>query len=140
MNNFTVSFKLFEWLHSHNRFSYRNIITVSNTQVFHGFDSAAPQGLYIFVHSFTFTTSVPFSNALIPYWFFMHIRSKHTSFTTKLRFIFRTQSNIYDEAFCKKNKWVFNHFHKKLHLRCTTWFWIRLWNSLLHIAYWNFYF
>ena len=45
------------------------------------------------------------------------------------RGVFRTQSNIYDGAFCK-NSWRFsavNYFHKNLHLRYSTGLSIRVW-------------
>ena len=35
-------------------------------------------------------------------------------------------ANFLDGAYCKNN-----YFLNKLHLRCSTWFWIRLWNILL---------
>ena len=47
------------------------------------------------------------------------------------RDVFRTQSNSLDWVFCGNNSrwlWAINYFCKKLHLRCLTGFWIRLWN------------
>ena len=44
--------------------------------------------------------------------------------------IFRTQSNIYDSGFWENSfrLKVVNYFCKKLHLKCLTVFWIRLWS------------
>ena len=91
---------------------------------------------------FAFTRSVPFSNVLIFCWFFMRIKdigslSTQTSFTTKLRGVFRTQSNIYDGVFCG------NSWRVSVLLRCLTGFWdasLKLSGSccLLKPNYWNF--
>ena len=95
-----------------------------------------------FVHCFAFTRSAPFSNVLIFCWFFMRIKdigslSTQTSFTTKLRGVFRTQSNIYDGVFCG------NSWRVSVLLRCLTGFWdasLKLSGSccLLKPNYWNF--
>ena len=63
-------------------------------------------------------------------WNFFPLKYAKISWETG-RDVFRTQSNSLDWVFCGNSSrwlWVINYSCIKLHLRCLTGFWIRLWN------------
>ena len=65
--------------------------------------------------------------------------NRNNHFFRPYRGVFRTLSCILDGTFGKNSDWfsAVNYFSKKLHLRCLTRFWIRLWEPYRKYSEWS---